>query len=82
MTTSLSKSSFNPKNFVAPLIICLEDVHTYDVFTFKIIRTLLKYFDNILFFATARTNYFEKPVSFEPNARVFSQEEIFNNSMS
>lgn len=42
-----SRNSFNPKNFVAPLIIVLEDIHKYDVYSFKVIRTLLKYFDNI-----------------------------------
>lgn len=42
-----ARGSFNPKNFVAPLIIVLEDIHSYDVYSFKIIRTLLKYFDNI-----------------------------------
>ena len=34
-----------------------------------------------MFFATARTNYFEKPVAFEPNPKAPTQEDIFNNAV-
>jgi len=61
-----SSGSFNSKNLVAPLIICLEDIHTFDIYSFKLIRTLLKYFENILFFSTARTDYFERPAIVNP----------------
>ncbi|KAL4462875.1 hypothetical protein ABPG72_011131 [Tetrahymena utriculariae] len=77
-----ARGSFNPKNFVAPLIIVLEDIHNYDVYSFKMIRTLLKYFDNIQFFATARTNYFEKPVQVDANPKTPMQEDIYQDGVS
>jgi hypothetical protein len=73
--TKKKKSVDERASMVSPLLICIDDLQACDAITFKIIRSLLKYFKNIFFVGALRDSYIEKPIFAPPSYP--SQEDIY-----
>ena len=54
------------KETIAPYILCFDDLQDYDVFSFKIIRTIMKYFERILVIGVLRDEHLETPIFLDP----------------